>query len=223
MEETKHHRYVRIPIRINQIELSGDLYIPSGSDFLVILILGEKDDKFLERFLQLKRNLNDNQLATFFIRALLTEEEREISANRLDESLLADRLVAITKELKSNPETKKLKFAYIGLSSIAERLFRTISVLRDQIESLVLIGNGLPTLNLVFSEIPILNIIGELDFRGIEANKLNLSKIEAPVKKFHLIQSSPSHFEDQEKWFQVSQAVLRWFYFSKTRLSEFAE
>ncbi|BDA78656.1 hypothetical protein LPTSP3_g15860 [Leptospira kobayashii] len=208
---------------MNQIELSGNLYVPVGSEFLVILILGEKEDQFLERFLQLEKNLNDHKIATFFIRSLLTDEEKEVSANRLDESLLADRLVAITKELLTNSDTKGLSFAYLGLSSIAERLFRTTSILRDEIESLVLIGDGLPTLNLVFSEIPILNIIGQLDFRGIETNKLRLSKIEAPVKKIHLIQGSPSHFEDREKWSQVSQAVLRWFFFPKSRTSEFAE
>lgn len=212
-----------ITFRLNRIELYGDLCVPEGAQILVLLLLGEREDHFLERFSKLKQILNSNRIATCLVRGLLTRDERQISANRSDETLLADRLIAVTKQLRTYSNVKDLKLAYVSLSSVGGSMFRASSSLKDEIESLVLIGNGLPPLNLVFSQVPILNIIGALDFKGLESNKINLSKIDAPIKRFHLIQGSPSHFEERQKWSLVSDAILNWFSHPENRSHDFAE
>lgn len=200
-----------LTLRVNRIALSAELSVPKEARILVLLLLGEKDDHFWDRFSQLRETLNRYQIATCIVRDLLTGDERKISANRWDESLLADRLVAFTKQLQHHPDLGHLQIAYAGLSSMGGILFRAISLLAGNIESLVLIGNGLPSLNFIFCAIPILNIIGELDLKGRESNLSSLSKIEAPIKRFHLIPGSPSHFEEGPKWSLVREAILNWF------------
>ncbi len=207
--------------QINRIELSGDLFVSENSKSLVILVLGEKEDKFLDRFKGLKLDLNKKNIATLFLKGLLTSEEREVSANRLDESLLGDRLVSVTRFLRTYSETKDHRISYLSLSTIAGRIFRAASILIGEAESLILIGNGLQPLNFVFCKTPILNVVGGLDFRGIESNKLVLSKIDAPLKIIHSIQGSPSNFEEKEKWSLVSSAIQKWFSSPTTRMTDF--
>ncbi|TGJ98455.1 dienelactone hydrolase [Leptospira langatensis] len=214
---------ITIRFQINRIQLSGDLFLPVDSKLLVVLVLDEKDEKFEQRFSLLNRKLNFAGIATLLLQDLLTAEEREIHANRSDDALLADRLVEITKYLRNRRDIKYHKFAYLGLSSAAERLFRAGFVLAQDVDSIVLIGNGLPHSKISLSAVPILNIIGGLDFYGIESNRSVLSKIQSPVKGIHYIPGSPSHFEDRGKWSQVTDAVLRWFKSPHSRKIEFPE
>ncbi|TGK32608.1 dienelactone hydrolase [Leptospira gomenensis] len=212
-----------LAVRVNRVDIKGNLSLPESATLLVILVVGENNEKYLERFDRLGANLNENGIATFVLSELLTGDERRISANRFDESLLADRLIGITRQLRSNPETKELKFAYLGLSNIAERIFRAASSLKGEIESIALIGDGLLPLNIVFSDVSVLNILGALDFRGIETNRIILNRMDTPLKRLYQIPGSPSHFDEPQKWGLVSDAVLRWFADPKRRILEFAE
>ncbi|TGJ99757.1 dienelactone hydrolase [Leptospira semungkisensis] len=214
---------ITIHFQINRIQLSGDLVLPKNSKLMVILILDEKDEKFGQRFSLLNLKLNCAGIATLFLQDLLTSNEREIHANRSDDALLADRLVEVTKYLINREDTRDHKFAYLALSSSAERLFRAGFILSHDVDSIVLIGNGLPHSKLSLSAVPILNIIGGLDFYGIESNRSVLSKIQSPIKGIHYIPGSPSHFEDRGKWSQVTDVVLRWFESPNSRKIEFPE
>ncbi|XDD52302.1 dienelactone hydrolase [Leptospira sp. WS92.C1] len=222
MREKKDH-IKTIAIRVNRVGLKGELRLPLHSKLLVISVLGEKDGRHLDRFDALCRTLYANGIGTFFLFGLLTEDEKKISANLFDESLLADRLVEVTKKLETLSETKGLKLAYLSFSNIAERIFRASSTLKGKIESLILIGDGLLPLNVVFSDVSILNIIGALDFKTIKSNQIFLNRIETPLKKLYLIPGSPSHFEDPQKWRLVSDTVLKWFSHPERRKLEFAE
>ncbi|MDV6236336.1 dienelactone hydrolase [Leptospira ellisii] len=210
-------------VRVNRVDIKGNLRLPENAKSLVILVLGENNEKYQDRFDRLRTVLNENGIATFFLSELLTGDERRISANRFDESLLADRLIETTRQLRIRPETKELKFAYLGLSNISERIFRAASSLKGEIESMALIGDGLLPLNIVFSDVSVLNILGALDFRGIETNQIILNRMDTPLKRLYLIPGSPSHFDEPQKWGLVSEAVLRWFADPKRRVSEFAE
>lgn len=212
-----------LAFRVNQIDITGDLRLPEKTELLVIFVFGERGEKYKDRFVQLRRNLDEHGVATLFISELLTEDEKRISANRFDESLLADRLIAMTRQLRILPETKNLKFAYLSLSNVSERVFRASSVLKGEIESLVLIGDGPLPLNVVFSHAPLLNIVGALDFRAIASNQVLLNRIDSPIKRLYSIPGSPGHFDEPQKWEMVSDVVLRWFADPKRRILEFAE
>ncbi|EMO52478.1 hypothetical protein [Leptospira noguchii] len=212
-----------LTVPVNQIKIRGDLRCPKNSTLLVIIVLGERNERYYNQFIQLRDILNECTIATFFVPELLTQDEKRIAANRFDESLLADRLIQITSQLRSLPETRELQFSYLGLSNVADRIFRAVSILKGEIESLVLIGDGLPPLNMVFSEISVLNILGELDFKSIESNQIFLNQIHTPLKRLYLIPGTHSHFDEPQKWKLVSKTALRWFNSPENRNLEFAE
>ncbi|MGJ4754698.1 dienelactone hydrolase [Leptospira kmetyi] len=213
----------KLVVRVNRIDISGDLLLPKNRELLVILVLGERGEKYKERFDQLRKTLHEHGVATLFISELLTEDEKRISANRFDESLLADRLIGVTRQLRILPETKDLRYAYLSLSNVSERIFRAAFALKDEIESLVLIGDGPLPLNVVFSHASVLNIVGALDFRTIATNQILLNRIDTPIKRLYSIPGSPGHFDEPQKWEMVSNVVLRWFADPKRRILEFAE
>ncbi|WP_232420937.1 MULTISPECIES: dienelactone hydrolase [unclassified Leptospira] len=208
--------------KVNRIHLKGELFIPRQAEFLAILILDEKDDKFADRFSKMRISLNEWGVATFFLKGLLTREEREIHANRSDIALLSDRLLEITKQIKNIKGADSLKISYIGSSSISDRIFRAAESSESPVESLVLIGNGLQEYTGKLLNASILNILGELDFTGRIVNRSVLSKIETSVKRMYFVPGSPSHFEDSAKWIMVSEAILRWYRFPEKRSKEFS-
>ncbi|GBF37302.1 dienelactone hydrolase [Leptospira johnsonii] len=190
---------------------------------MAVLILDEKEDKFADRFYEMRNFLNESGVATLFIKGLLTQEEREVHANRSDTDLLSDRLSEITKQIKNIEGTDSLKVSYIGSSSIAGRMFRAAGSLDSPVESLILIGNGLQEYDGKLLNASILNILGELDFTGRIVNRSVLSKIESSIKRVYFVPGSPSHFEDKTKWIMVSEAIRRWYRFPEKRATEFSE
>ncbi|TGM58507.1 dienelactone hydrolase [Leptospira adleri] len=206
----KRHFSKTVSFPVNQVELRGDIVVPEGADLLVIHILEEEHSRFADRLSKLSNALNGKKIATFFLHGLLTEKESQISINRLDEELLCDRLISVTEWLKSHELTKDMKFGFVGLSLYADRFLRAGLRLKNQIESFVFIGE-IPPLNIVFCEVPILNIIGALNSKGVDSNKTTFMKIESPQKKITVIEGSPSHFEDPQKWNQVTKTAIDWF------------
>ena len=190
---------------------------------MAVLVLDEKEDKFADRFSEMRNFLNERGVATLFLKGLLTQEEREIHANRYDTELLSDRLSEITKQIKNIEGADSLKISYIGSSSIAGRIFRAAGSNDSPVESMVLIGNGLQEYNGKLLKASILNILGELDFTGRIVNRSVLSKIESSIKRVYFVPGSPSHFEDNTKWFLVSEAIQRWYRFPENRSGEFHE
>lgn len=209
--------------QVNRVQLKGELFIPGQAAFLAVLVLDEKDDKFADRFSKMRNFLNERGVATLFLKGLLTQEEREIHANRSDINLLSDRLSEITKQIKNIEGADSLKISYIGSSAIAGRMFRAAGSSDSPVESLILIGNGLQEYNGKFLNASVLNILGELDFTGRIVNRSIFSKIESSVKKVYFVPGSPSHFEDNTKWFMVSEAIQRWYLFPEKRSLEFSE
>ncbi|TGL58392.1 dienelactone hydrolase [Leptospira sarikeiensis] len=212
-----------LSFQVNQIRLEGELFIPSHSEFLAVLILEEKEDKFSERFSKMRTLLNEKGIATLLLKGLLTQDEREIHANRSDTALLSYRLSEITKRIKLIEGAEFLKISYIGLSSVAARMFRAAANSNSEVESLILIGNGLQEYDGNFPETSILNILGELDFTGKIINRSILSKIGTLIKRVYFVPGSPNHFEDNSKWSLVSEAIQRWYSFPQKRTEEFSE
>ncbi|PJZ26378.1 dienelactone hydrolase [Leptospira hartskeerlii] len=212
-----------LDFQVNRVQLKGELFIPSQAVFLAVLVLDEKDDKFTDRFSKMRNFLNERGVATLFLKGLLTQEEREIHANRSDVNLLSDRLSEITKQIRNIEGASSLKISYIGSSSIASRMFRAAGNADTQVESLILIGNGLQEYSGKFLNTSVLNILGELDFTGRIVNRSVLSKIETSIKKVYFVPGSPSHFEDSSKWFLVSEAIQKWYLFPEKRSREFSE
>ncbi|RHX89387.1 dienelactone hydrolase [Leptospira stimsonii] len=214
----RRHFSKTVSFPVNQVELKGDIVVPEGADLLVINILEEEHSRFADRLKKLSSALNGKKIATFFLYGLLTDKERQISINRLDEELLSDRLIAVTHWLKNHSLTKDMRFGYVGLSVYAERFFRASLKLKNQIESFVFIGE-IPPLSVDFCEVPILNIIGALNVKGQESDQTTFKRIESPQKKISRIEGSPSHLEDPQKWNLVTKAATDWFSEPTARMS----
>ncbi|MBM9498692.1 dienelactone hydrolase [Leptospira sp. 201903071] len=215
----KRHFSKTVSFPVNQVELKGDIVVPEGADLLVVNVLEEEHSRFADRLKKLSNALNGKKIATFFLYGLLTEKERQISINRLDEELLSDRLISVTHWLKTQDLTKDMKLGYVGLSAYAERFFKASLKLKSQIESFVFIGE-IPPLNIVFCEVPLLNIIGALNSKGADSNQGGFMRIDSPQKKMSLIAGSPSHFEDPQKWNLVTKATVDWFSAPESRMKE---
>src|SRR5262245_48533364 len=115
MEQERHERFVRVPVR--RVSLEGDLSLPDGAQEIVVFVQGSGTTRFGSRNRHVARLLNEAGLATLLVDLLTPEEEavdHETATFRFDILLLAERLTSALDWLKSTPETRKLRVGLLG-------------------------------------------------------------------------------------------------------------
>ena len=195
--------------------LEGDLIVPPQSQGIVLFAHGSGSSRHSPRNRYVAEMLQEAGLATLLI-DLLTPEEGAIDARtadlRFDIGLLADRLVAATDWLGSDPETGGLKVGYFGASTGGGAALVAASARPKAVRAIVSRG-GRPDLAgpaLEAVRAPTLLIVGGLDTPVLALNHEALGRL--PCEKHLEIVPGASHlFEEPGSLELVAEHVCRWF------------
>lgn len=213
LEESKFARppesLVWIPA--GSVQLEGVLSIPKGADAVVLFAHGSGSSRFSLRNNYVAQVLRKSGLGTLLF-DLLTEQEDRIYENRFDISLLAQRLLAATRWLKTYSEAKGRRIGYFGASTGAAAALQAAAEMSPDIGAIVSRG-GRPDLAQPYLprvHAPTLLIVGQRDEVVIKLNQEAFQSITA--EKDLVIVPDASHlFEEPGTLEEVARLAANWF------------
>jgi dienelactone hydrolase len=177
---------------------------------LVIFAHGSGSSRLSPRNIAVAKYFLTRKISSFLF-DLLTEEEDKFYENRFEIDLITDRLVEVTRWLKTQKNTQKLKLGYFGSSTGATAALKA-SLKLPEIKAIVSRGGrpDLVILDLPKVTAPTLLIVGELDD---EVMKLNQEAYDAlgGIKKIEIISGATHLFEEPGKIEKVSKLAADWF------------
>lgn len=198
-------------IKIDGLFLEGVINIPIEAKGLVLFAHGSGSSRFSPRNNYVAGVLNKAGIATFLF-DLLTQEEDQIYGNRFNTSLLTQRLIAVTKWLKKQPETKGFKLGYFGASTGAASALMAASQLTTEITAVVSRG-GRPDLAMDVlgkNVSPTLLIVGGEDADVLELNRQAYQKLKC-TKELKIVKGATHLFEEAGALEKVADLAKDWF------------
>lgn len=200
---------VRIPA--DSVTLEGMLVIPTGAEGVVLFAHGSGSSRHSPRNNFVAKVLRENGIGTLLI-DLLTEREDTVYKTRFDINLLTDRLMAVTKWLMAQPQTKGLTIGYFGASTGAAAALQAAAALGPVVSSVVSRG-GRPDLAgpaLDHVKTPTLLIVGSNDDVVIELNQQAYALLEGK-KELIIIPGATHLFEEPGALEEVARLAAEWF------------
>jgi len=200
-----------IEIQLEDVILQGNLSIPENATGIVIFSHGSGSSRLSPRNNYVAEVLQQKGLATL-LSDLLTEKEDRIYENRFNIDLLTERLIAITKWVKENPETKGLNLGYFGASTGAASALVAAAYFGDKIKAVVSRG-GRPDLGMQDIQkvkAPTLLIVGGYDDLVIQLNQKAYEKLQCE-RKLEIVPEASHLFEEPGKLEIVARLSANWF------------
>lgn len=202
------HKEVSIPF--GNIQLKGELIIPSNAKAVVIFSHGSGSSRFSPRNRMVADYLHHNNLGTLLFDLLTEKEDREY-ANRFDIGLLTGRLIAATTWLEERKVMNDCRLGFFGASTGAASALRAASIL-PQIEAVVSRG-GRPDLAMdVLPQVkaPTLLIVGGLDHDVLRLNRDAYFQLQCE-KEFRIVKGASHLFEEAGTMQEVCEQASKWF------------
>lgn len=200
-----------LAIPLEGVVLRGNLIIPKKAIGLVIFSHGSGSSHHSPRNNFVAVLLQQMGLATLLF-DLLTEEEDRIYENRFNIELLTRRLIAATKWVQQQEETKDFPIGYFGASTGAASALRAAASLNKEIKAVVSRGGrpdmALEDLNKVTA--PTLLIVGGWDTVVIGLNEKAYQKLKCE-RKLEIIPQATHLFEETGKLQEVAHLSANWF------------
>jgi putative phosphoribosyl transferase len=199
-----------VTITGDSVALKGMLAIPSRAPGIVLFAHGSGSSRLSPRNNSVARVLREAGLATLLM-DLLTEEEDRDYATRFDIDLLTRRLVAATRWLGTQPESRGLSVGYFGASTGAAAALNAASRLGPAIVAVVSRG-GRPDLADSLDQVraPTLLIVGGLDTEVITLNEAAYAQLRCE-KELTIVPGATHLFEEPGTLEQVAELASRWF------------
>ena len=199
-------------IEIDQVTLEGALEIPPGAHGIVLFAHGSGSSRHSPRNNYVARILRRARLGTLLI-DLLTEQEDAVYETRFDIDLLTQRLIAATKWLGKQPESKDLRVGYFGASTGAAAALKAAAKLGGHDVGAVVSRGGRPDLaepNLENVDSPTLLIVGGEDHGVIELNEFAYQKLHS-LKQLALVPGATHLFEEPGTLEEAARLATQWF------------
>jgi dienelactone hydrolase len=199
-----------IKIKVDQVELTGDLFIPQHAKALIIFAHGSGSSRLSPRNRMVANSLQQNNFGTLLFDLLSAEEDLSY-ANRFNIELLTERLIKTTEWLGSYEETKHLKLGYFGASTGAASALKAAASL-PYIYAIVSRG-GRPDLamkDLNRVQAPTLLIVGSLDTDVILLNKEAFAHLSG-IKELKIVEGASHLFEEVGTMERVIDLATEWF------------
>jgi putative phosphoribosyl transferase len=198
------------------VTLQGDLAVPPGAAGVVLFAHGSGSSRFSSRNRYVARELNAAGLGTLLI-DLLTRDEEEAERHtrhlRFDIGLLADRLGAAIRWLRSEAETRGLAIGLFGASTgggaalvAAAREPRQVAAVVSRGGRPDLAGDALPRVRA-----PTLLIVGGNDVPVIGMNRDAMARMSPDAEVRMEIVPGASHlFEEPGTLEEVARLTSAW-------------
>ena len=205
---------VKVPVG-KAILLDGDLVRPDPTGGLVVFAHGSGSSRKSPRNRFVAHFLQQAGLGTLLFDLLTTSEEREdlrTGRFRFNIPFLAERLMAVTDWLSTNPDLQGTALGYFGASTGAAAALVAAAARQNVIRAVVSRG-GRPDLAeaaLYQVKAPTLLIVGSNDHPVIAMNREALEKL--PSEKELVLVPGASHlFEEKGTLEEVARLAARWF------------
>ena len=199
-----------VSIPLGSLELPGDLSVPHQAKGMVLFAHGSGSSRLSPRNQVVASFFNRQGIATLLFDLLSYSEDREYK-NRFNISLLAQRLVEVTKWVASKQECKDLCIGYFGASTGAAAALLAAAELPG-IAAVVSRG-GRPDLAmraLPFVQSPVLLIVGSLDTDVLRLNQQAYQHLNCE-KKLAIVPGATHLFEEEGAMEQVCVLATTWF------------
>jgi putative phosphoribosyl transferase len=200
-----------VHIHANSVRLEGELNIPQGAKGIVIFVHGSGSSRFSPRNTYVAQVLRSSGLGTLLFDLLTREEDMEYE-NRFDIPLLARRLIAVTRWVRTQGQTKDLQIGYFGASTgAAAALIAAVEQGKD-IKAIVSRG-GRPDLageTLEDVNIPTLLIVGGNDNVVLKLNSDVSLRMRTKIE-LKVIPGATHLFEEPGALEEVARLATEWF------------
>jgi putative phosphoribosyl transferase len=213
MQKKILNRECEVEMSMDDVVLSGDLYIPDNAVGIVVFAHGTGSNRYSPRNQFVAEVLQQANLATLLFGLLSVDEEAEdlvTGRPRFDIPLLGRRLIAVTDWL--HKQANSLKIGYFGASTGAAAAL-TASAKRPALVGAVVSRGGRPDLAMpVLGKVkaPTLLIVGGNDFQVIGMNRIALEKLNSE-KKLVIVPGATHLFEEPGALEEVSKIARDWF------------
>ncbi len=207
-----------VEIAIGGKVLKGDLALVPRAIGLVLFVHGSGSSRFSSRNRAVARSLQTGGLSTLLF-DLLSEDEERIDEHtrglRFDIPLLTERVIAVTRWLAAQPETRDLAVGYFGASTGAAAALRAAAHFADRPDLVraVVSRGGRPDLaldDLPRVTAPTLLIVGGEDGAVIGMNRRAFAALRAP-RQLEIVPGATHLFEEPGALERVSWLAGEWF------------
>lgn len=211
MTYTVESYLVHIPA--DGLELEGELILPENCAAVVAFAHGSGSSRHSPRNKFVAEQLNQLSIGTLLF-DLLSEQEDKMYETRFNIDLLMERLIAGTKWLQTNTETKDLKIGYFGASTGAAA---ALNAAADNEDIFAVVSRGgrpdLATKHALHSmKAPTLLIVGGNDFQVITLNQMAYDQMHhAKEKELAIIDDATHLFEEPGTLEEVARLAGEWF------------
>jgi putative phosphoribosyl transferase len=207
-KQTAEH-LVHIPA--DAVTLEGELILPAGAPGVVAFAHGSGSSRHSPRNTFVASVLHTAGLGTLLF-DLLTRAEDTDYETRFDIALLTRRLVAATRWLQHQPQTRTLAIGYFGASTGAAAALQAAATLGSAV-SVVVSRGGRPDLAgpaLGHVRAPTLLIVGGDDHGVIELNRQAYAQLRGE-KEIVIIPGATHLFEEPGTLEEVARLAAHWF------------
>lgn len=204
-----------VEIPVDELVLQGTLTVPEPSRGLVLFAHGTGSGRFSPRNRYVAGVLVQHGIATLLM-DLLTAEEEAVDTRtgqlRFDVTLLAERVLAASRWLRTRAETAPLRVGYFGASTGAAAALLAAARRPDLVAAIVSRG-GRPDLAAEALEAvraPTLLIVGERDPVVLRLNREALERFRAP-SRLEIVPGASHLFEEPGALEAVARLAREWF------------
>lgn len=174
-------KYVRIPA--DDVFLLADLQVPVDSTSVVLCAHDCGRSRDHPRIRHVARVFRDKGVGTLLCDLITEDEEKDDEATgryRNNAELLAKRLIAVTKWVIDNPDTKDLRIGYYGACSGGAAVLMAAAKMQDEVGAIVTRDGSLDLASKSLSQVtsPTLLIIGGNDPEGIKMHRKALHHLK---------------------------------------------
>jgi len=205
-----------ISIPLGEVELEGELHLPPDAASLVLFAHGSGSSRHSSRNQLVARTLrNEGRMGTLLFDLLTAEEERaEIQTRhlRFNISLLAERLVAVTRWALDHVTTRDMNVGYFGSSTGAAAALVAAAELPGMVGAVVSRG-GRPDLAgdaLGHVKAPTLLIVGSDDKPVISLNEEAYYLLHCE-RALRIVPGASHLFEEDGALEKVAGMAAEWF------------
>jgi len=191
--------------------LNGTLHLPIGRKGIVIFVHGSGNGRFNPHNQAFAQSLQTAGIGTLLI-DLITAGEASDRKEVFNIPLLADRLLAVSRWLRQQPETKDLALGYFGVSTGAGAALQAAARSPDHVRAVVSRG-GRPDLalnDLPQVKAPTLFIVGGRDTVIIHLSQKAFGLLRCD-KELKIVAGASHLFEEPGALGQVAQMARDWF------------
>lgn len=200
-----------VHIQADSVRLEGELHIPRGAKGIVIFVHGSGSSRFSPRNTFVAQVLRSAELGTLLF-DLLTREEDMDYQTRFDIPLLARRLIAVTRWVRTQEQTRDLQIGYFGASTGAAAALIAAVEQGKGIKAIVsrggrpdLAGEALEGVN-----VPTLFIVGGNDNVVLKLNRDASQRMRTKIE-LKLVPGATHLFEEPGALEEVARLATEWF------------